>query len=121
MKKILMVALAAFSLLSISCAASFADDKKEPAKPKAGKTVDVTIEGFAYKPATVKIKAGDSVTFTNKDSAPHTVTPEKGASFAGSGRMLKNESKTITFDKSGKQNYFCEIHPSMKGVVDVKQ
>ncbi|MBX9720338.1 MAG: hypothetical protein K2X81_02990 [Candidatus Obscuribacterales bacterium] len=33
--------------------------------------------------------------------------------------MLKNESKEVVFTVAGSQKYFCEIHPSMKGVVEL--
>jgi plastocyanin len=80
---------------------------------------DVKISGFEFNPKMVTVKKGGSVTFTNEDSAPHTVTPEKDAHFEATGRMLKNESKTVTFTEAGTQHYFCNIHPSMKGTVKV--
>jgi plastocyanin len=82
-------------------------------------SVTVTIEGFQFKPNAITVKRGTTVTFINKDAAPHTVTPEKGAKFTGTGRLQKNESKQVTFNQVGKQNYFCEIHPSMKGQITV--
>lgn len=79
----------------------------------------VTIEGFQFKPASLTVKVGSSVVFTNKDSAPHTVTPAKGATFTGTGRINSNESKTVVFNQVGSQPYFCELHPSMKGTINV--
>jgi plastocyanin len=83
------------------------------------KDAKVTISGFEYKPSTITIKKGDSVTFTNEDSAPHNVAPEKGAKFTASDRILKGKSATVIFKTTGDQSYFCEMHPSMKGMVKV--
>jgi plastocyanin len=82
--------------------------------------VTVRINGFKYNPETLTVTKGSEVTFVNEDSAPHTVTPAKGASFDGISRLLKTEKGTIKFDTAGKQDYFCAIHPSMKGTVIVK-
>lgn len=83
------------------------------------KEVTVTIEGFQFKPAEVMLKQGGSVIFINKDSTPHTATPEEGSKFTGTGRLTKNQSKKVVFNTVGVQNYFCEIHPSMKGKITV--
>jgi plastocyanin len=79
----------------------------------------VTIESFQFTPNNIKLKKGGKVTFINKDTTPHTVTPEMGSKFVGTGRLANNESKTIVFDNVGVQNYFCEIHPSMMGQITV--
>ena len=84
-------------------------------------TATVTIQGFQFKPAEIVVKQGGSVTFINKDSTPHTATPTENAKFIGTGRLKRNEEKTITFEELGIQDYFCEIHPSMKGMVTVVQ
>jgi plastocyanin len=81
----------------------------------------VTIEAFEFNPPEIILKKGGSVTFINKDSTPHTVTPEPGTKFKGTGRLSKNESKKVMFNQVGSQPYFCEIHPSMKGTVIVVQ
>ena len=82
-------------------------------------TAVVTIQGFQFKPSEIVLKQGGSVTFINKDSTPHTATPTANAKFVGTGRLKRNEEKTVTFEDLGIQDYFCEIHPSMKGMVTV--
>ncbi len=79
----------------------------------------VTIRGFQFDPDALTVKRGSAVTFTNQDATPHTVTPEKGAKFTGTGRLQKNDHKPVTFNQIGEQSYFCEIHPSMKGKITV--
>ena len=47
--------------------------------PARAATHQVAIRGMAFEPATLTIAIGDSVTFTNEDSAPHTATATNGA------------------------------------------
>ncbi|UFP95840.1 cupredoxin domain-containing protein [Gloeobacter morelensis] len=88
-----------------------------PAPPPA--TV-IAIESFQFTPENVVIPKGSRVTFVNKDAAPHSATPEEGAKFTGTGRLLAGESKTLTFPDNGVYDYFCEFHTTMKGRVTVR-
>ncbi len=78
----------------------------------------VTIKGFAFDPVTVTIKVGESVTWTNQDSADHTVTADNGefkSSSLGNGATF-----SFTFTKAGSYPYHCSIHSSMTGTVVVQ-
>ena len=88
-------------------------------KDEAGDTASVTIESFQFQPQKITVKKGGSVTFTNHDAAPHTVSPANGAAFSGTGRLLKGDSKAVQFNEVGTQQYACDFHPSMKGTVVV--
>ena len=70
-----------------------------------------------FDPADLSVAAGDSVTFTNLDDAPHTATAD-GGSF-DTGKLKKGESGTITFAAAGEFPYHCNIHRSMKAVIRV--
>lgn len=83
----------------------------------AGADGNVTIKGFAFTPATVTVTAGDSVTWTNEDSAGHTATGE-GASF-GTGIINPTASATVTFNTAGTFRYYCSPHREMLGTVVV--
>ncbi len=78
----------------------------------------VTIAGFAFDPATVTIQVGDSVTWTNQDSAAHTATAGDGSFDTGS--IANGASDTVTFDTAGTFAYICSIHPQMAGSVVVE-
>lgn len=78
---------------------------------------DVQIANFAFSPANLTISAGDSVTFTNADSAPHTATADNGS--FDTGRLSGGQSATLTFSAAGTYSYFCAVHPNMKGVITV--
>ncbi len=84
----------------------------------AGETA-VTIEGFAFNPATIEIGVGDSVTWTNNDGSPHTVTQSPSGSGFQSGPIASGGTFTQTFDAPGTFEYFCEFHANMTGTVVV--
>lgn len=87
-----------------------------------------------YEPPVVNIQQGDTVTWNNTDREGHTVTSGQGPGRFGwmggdkfgepdgyfdSGRFLKGETWSFTFERTGLFNYFCTIHPWMEGVVFV--
>jgi plastocyanin len=78
----------------------------------------VSISGFAFNPATITIKAGESVTWTNADSVTHTVVADNGE-FTSSG-LANGQTYSFTFAKAGTYKYHCSIHPTMTGTVVVQ-
>lgn len=83
--------------------------------------VAVTISNFAFSPSTIKVKKGSTVTWTNNDSAGHTVTSDDNSAVSGLDSELIAQGKTFsfTFDKVGVYSYHCTPHPSMTGTVEV--
>jgi plastocyanin len=79
----------------------------------------VTIDNFAFVPATLTVRAGSTVTWTNRDEEPHTVAAADG-SFHSPG-MGTGATYSHTFPSAGKFDYVCSIHPSMHGTVVVTQ
>jgi len=75
------------------------------------------IDNYAYQPKTITVKAGTTIKFVNKDSVTHTVTAMNG-SFR-SPLILPGKSWKHTFKTAGKFKFYCQIHPFMKGVLDV--
>ncbi|MEA2448645.1 MAG: hypothetical protein QOG63_577, partial [Thermoleophilaceae bacterium] len=86
-------------------------------KVHAAASSSVTIQNFAFSPATINVNQGDTITWTNRDSAPHTATGS-GGSF-NTGTLQEGDSGSATFSKAGTFSYFCSVHPSMKGTVVV--
>jgi len=80
--------------------------------------VQVTIQNFAFSPKTLTVAPGTTIMWTNKDSAPHTVTSDSGSTLA-SGDLSQGKSYTHTFTKAGTYAYHCAIHPFMHGTVIV--
>jgi plastocyanin len=86
-----------------------------PAAPVRGN--EVTIDGFAFQPASLTVTAGTTVTWTNRDEEPHTVAASDG-SFHSPG-MGTGATFTHTFATAGTFDYVCSIHPMMRGTVVV--
>ncbi|MBN8509371.1 MAG: cytochrome P460 family protein [Burkholderiales bacterium] len=78
----------------------------------------VTIAGFQFGPATLKVTAGQKVTWVNNDDTPHQVTLV-GGDERRSDLMLKGQSATMQFDAAGNIAYICGLHPGMKGTIEV--
>ncbi|MFL6106830.1 MAG: cupredoxin family copper-binding protein, partial [Marmoricola sp.] len=98
--------------------------KAAPARTAAATTVvaatkSVMIENYAFSPAALTVKVGDTVSWTNMDEAPHTVTVSSGPVKFASPTLQKGQSFTYTFTKAGTYSYYCAVHPDMKATVDV--
>lgn len=84
-----------------------------------GATTAVNIQGIAF-PATISVKPGTTVTWTNRDSVSHTVTSDAGqAQSFDSNTIAPNGTFSVTFAKAGTYAYHCNIHASMHGTVVV--
>lgn len=86
---------------------------------KAVATDTVTIANFAFSPADITVKKGTTVTWTNKDSAAHTVTETDGKAGPASSDLPQGKSYSFTYDTVGTFAYHCSIHPDMIGTVTV--
>ncbi len=89
-----------------------------PGGSSSGQTINIDISGFAFSPSSITISPGDTVVWTNKDSAPHTVTSTSGAELV-SGTIAAGSTFSHTFNNAGTFGYKCEFHPSMTGSVTV--
>lgn len=89
--------------------ASFDEDCVEKLPPDT-----VELRGIQFKPGSLEVSAGTTVTFDNLDAVVHTVTagtPDAPDTGAFDVDLDANESTTLTFDEAGEFAYFCEIHP----------
>lgn len=82
-------------------------------------TVTVTITNYTFVPGKVTVHPGDTVSWTNQDSIPHTATSIDGKTF-DSGAIDPDASWSFKFTKAGDYKYRCSIHPDMQGEVDVQ-
>ena len=104
---------AALALLCWSMGTAAAADA-----PKAAAAHTVAIDGATFQPATLTIKAGDSVTWVNKDPFPHTVTSAAGG--FDSHEIASGKSWKYTATKKGEFAYVCSYHPTMKATLKVE-
>ena len=78
----------------------------------------IEIKEFKYGPPILSVPVGSTVTWVNHDEEPHTVTSGTGA-FSSAG-LVNEDTFVQTFTKPGTYEYFCKVHPFMKGTVVVK-
>ncbi len=90
---------------------------EEPAAMTSAAAVDIV--DFAYNPPKIEVAVGDSVTWTNSDSSPHTATQRPAGSGFQSGTLNQGESYSYTFETAGTFDYYCEFHANMAGQVIV--
>jgi amicyanin len=85
----------------------------------AAATIAVSIDNFTFNPQTLTVKAGATVTWTNKDDIPHGIAWAGGA-FAKSKALDTDDVYSFTFTTPGTYKYFCYIHPHMTGNIVVE-
>jgi len=87
----------------------------------AGSGVAVSMKDIKFIPMDVKVKAGDTVKWTNDDSIVHTVTKTSGpgAKF-DSGNVDGGGTFEQKLDDAGKIDYVCTIHPQQTGTITVE-
>jgi plastocyanin len=80
--------------------------------------VTVDLRDACFTPTVIRVQPGQSVTWTNRDPMPHTVT---GAAlrWGNYDELSGGDKVTYRFQTSGVFPYFCVIHPSMVGAVVV--
>jgi plastocyanin len=79
----------------------------------------VSIDNFTFTPQSLTVKAGTTVTWTNKDDIPHGIASDNNA-FKKSKALDTDDSFSYTFTTPGTYQYFCYIHPHMVGTVVVE-
>lgn len=83
----------------------------------AARSEKVSIVEFTYDPDPVTIEEGGKVIWVNRDAAPHTATADDGS--FDTGTIEQDKLKSESFKQPGTYTYFCRIHPSMHGTVEV--
>jgi plastocyanin len=83
--------------------------------------VEVEIRDFRFGPEELSLPAGGVARWTNRDRAPHTVTSgdprdeEDEGELFDSGKLDQGEAFCLELSGGGSVDYFCEIHPEMRG------
>ncbi len=78
----------------------------------------IEIANFSFVPQTVTVKQGTTVTWVNRDDSPHTVVST--AKEFSSPAMDTSDTYTYTFNRPGSFEYYCSVHPHMRGKVIVQ-
>jgi len=113
---LLALAIVVLATVGVMAGCSSSTSTPPPAGSPGAAGTAVSIANFAFSPASLTVKVGDSVTWKNDDSTAHTVA------FAAfdSGSIAPGASYSHKFDSAGTFDYKCSIHPSMTGTVIVQ-
>jgi len=89
------------------------------AAPAAATSQSVMIMNYAFSPSSLTVAPGTTVTWTNMDTAPHTVTVTSGPVKFNSPNLQKGDTYSFTFTAAGTYKYYCAVHPDMTAAVTV--
>ena len=83
---------------------------------------EIWIQNNTFRPASITIVAGTTLTWVNKDNVTHTVTSGSGSPSGvfDSGNLAKDQSFSFTFETIDTYNYYCKLHLNMTGSVSVQ-
>ena len=84
----------------------------------AAQTLSVDIQKFQFTPRELTVAPGDTVTWTNRDETPHTVSATDHAFLSKA--LDTDDHYERTFVNEGDYPYVCTLHPFMTGVVHVR-
>ena len=90
--------------------------RAEQAAPRA---YTVSITNFTFSPSDLSLARGDTVVWTNTDFVPHTATARDTSWDSGS--MAANATWRFVADAPGAHEYYCVLHPGMRGTITVRQ
>lgn len=92
-----------------------------PVATPAVSNVSVDIKDFKFTQASLMVKKGTTVIWTNQDSASHTVTSDNAGGPLASDLIAQGKTYSYTFNTVGTFAYHCKVHPNMKGTVTVTE
>ena len=110
MKKTLLGYTGAIALMVLAIHTSIAREKQAPN--------EVAIDNFSFLPQTLTVPVGTTVTWINHDDIPHTVLSVDKTTIV-SPALDTDEKFSYTFTAAGTNDYYCSVHPHMKGKVIV--
>lgn len=74
-----------------------------------------------FKPQTLHLKVGDTITFKNSDPFSHNAYTDDEANEFDIGMQKSGTTKSIKIKKAGSFDIECAIHPTMLIKVDVSK
>jgi plastocyanin len=85
----------------------------------SGQELVVAQKNKSFSAKKLSVKVGDSVKFVNEDNFAHNVFSLSAAKSFDLGSFGNGGSKVVTFDKPGKVDVECAVHPDMHLEIEV--
>ena len=123
MRRFTLLAMLATAAIVLGCGGATSSPTAAPATPTeaaspAGGGSNVSIVDFAFDPADLTVAVGDTITWTNTGSAPHTVNWQDDE--PESEQLQSGATYERTFDSAGSFPYVCGIHSQMTATITVE-
>jgi len=121
--KIYLVPLIGLLLITLFYAGCNEDESTSPPPPPSNPNA-VSIVSNIFNPANRSVQAGTTITWTNNDTVPHTVTsgtPQNPTpNIFDSGSIPPGGTFQHTFSQAGSFRYYCTLHPTMNAQITVQ-
>ena len=114
-----IAAAALTAVLALAGCGGGGDGDNTDAQPASSKPGEVRIVNFEFKPQTIVVKPGTTVTWVNADSSIHDIKDTSPLATPTSPSLSKGDTFQITYAEPGTYSYVCGIHPYMTGTVEV--
>lgn len=116
---VVLVGMLAGGLLMVGAPASAGGSSCHDPEPTSASTVAVDAKDNCFFPTVLYVEEGATVTWTNRDVAPHSVTGLGLGWGTGQKTLFQGDSVSVDFSDPGVYPYTCIVHPGMVGAVIV--
>lgn len=80
----------------------------------------ITINNYAFHPASLTVAKGTTVVWINEDDDVHTIKGKDGPEMLQSPALATGARFGFTFSRPGTYHYICTVHPYMHGIIVVR-
>jgi len=112
-RRLILLRTAAFAAAVLGPATAYRSEAAE----RQAKEHLVVINKFRFSPERVDIRMGDTITWLNKDIAPHTATATDRS--WDTGEIKRGDRKSLLVTANMEQTYFCRFHPKMVAEISI--
>jgi len=114
MKKSLIIVIVSILFLMSSC---YGPANSDNASQETTLPNMVIINNFKFQPEELSVNVNAEVTWTNNHDVDHALV---SPGLFGSSVLKKGGTFKFTLREAGEYNYYCGIHPSMRGKIIVQ-
>ena len=105
---------------SAAATATTASASPTPSGTQASVRMTGSIGSFGFSPASITIKVGTAVVWTNATGTIHTSTSDAGSAVTWDSSIINpGQTFSFTFTQVGTFHYHCNVHPYMHGTIVV--
>jgi plastocyanin len=119
LQAVVLVGVLTGGLLLVAAPASAGGGLCHDPEPTSASSVAVDAKDNCFFPTVLYVEEGATVTWTNRDFVPHSVTGLALGWGTGQKTLFRGDSVSVEFSDPGVYPYTCILHPGMVGAVVV--